>query len=94
MGLSGRAVYDYSNRYILEFSFGYNGSENFAPGRRFGFFPGVALGWNIAQENFWKVSPISTLKIRGSMGKVGNDRTGSDRFAYLSTTGSAGWVPI
>lgn len=90
MGLSGRAVYDYSNRYILEFSFGYNGSENFAPGRRFGFFPGVALGWNIAQENFWKVAPISTLKIRGSMGKVGNDRTGSDRFAYLSTTGSAG----
>ena len=89
MGLSGRAVYDYANRYIVEFSFGYNGSENFAAGHRFGFFPGVALGWNVAQENFWKVTPISTLKIRGSMGKVGNDRTGSDRFAYLSTTGSA-----
>ncbi len=90
MGISGRAVYDYGSRYIAEFSFGYNGSENFAPGRRFGFFPGVALGWNIAREKFWKVNAVSTFKIRGSMGKVGNDRTGSDRFAYLSTNGAAG----
>ncbi len=85
-GISGRAVYDYDSRYIFEFSFGYNGSENFAPGHRFGFFPGVALGWNIAREKFWKVPFVNTLKIRGAMGKVGNDRTGGTRFAYLSTT--------
>lgn len=89
MGISGRAVYDYDSRYIAEFSFGYNGSENFAPGHRFGFFPGVALGWNVAREPFWKAHSISTLKLRGSVGKVGNDRTSSDRFTYLSTTGSA-----
>ncbi len=89
MGISGRAVYDFNQRYIAEFSFGYNGSENFAPGRRYGFFPGVALGWNIANESFWKIGQINMLKIRGSAGKVGNDRTGGARFAYLSTTGSA-----
>ena len=89
MGISGRAVYDYDARYIVEFSFGYNGSENFAPGHRFGFFPGVALGWNLAREPYWKVPQISTLKLRGSYGTVGNDRTGSSRFPYLSTTSSA-----
>lgn len=90
MGISGRAVYDYGHRYITEFSFGYNGSENFAPGHRFGFFPGIAVGWNLAKEPYWKWHDISTLKLRGSIGTVGNDRTGSSRFAYLSTTGSAG----
>ena len=89
MGLSGRAVYDYDSRYIAEFSFGYNGSENFAPGHRFGFFPGVAIGWNIAKEPFWKVDKFSTFKLRGSVGMVGNDRTGGTRYSYLSTTASA-----
>jgi TonB-linked SusC/RagA family outer membrane protein len=87
MGTSGRMVYDYDTRYIMEFSFGYNGSENFAKGHRFGFFPGVAIGWNVARENFWKLKPVSTLKFSLSSGKVGNDRMGSSRFAYLSTTG-------
>ena len=86
MGVSGRAVYDYGNRYIAEFSFGYNGSENFAPGHRFGFFPGIALGWNLAKEPYWHAQDISTFKLRGSYGIVGNDRTGSTRFPYLSTT--------
>ena len=90
MGVSGRAVYDYGHRYIVEFSFGYNGSENFAPGHRFGFFPGVAVGWNLAKEPYWKLHKVSTLKLRASVGTVGNDRTGGDRFSYLSTTGSAG----
>ncbi|MCQ2118877.1 MAG: TonB-dependent receptor [Bacteroidales bacterium] len=89
MGVSGRAVYDFGHRYIAEFSFGYNGSENFAPGHRFGFFPGIALGWNLAKEPYWKWNSISTFKLRGSVGTVGNDRTGGSRFAYLSTTGSA-----
>ncbi len=89
MGVSGRAVYDYGHRYIIEYSFGYNGSENFAPGHRFGFFPGVAVGWNLAKEPYWKWDKVSTLKLRGSIGTVGNDRTGGSRFAYLSTTGGA-----
>lgn len=88
MGTSGRIVYDYETRYIAEFSFGFNGSENFAKGHRSGFFPGVAVGWNAARENYWDLKEISTLKLRGSWGKVGNDRMGGDRFAYLSTTTS------
>ncbi len=89
IGFSGRAVYDYGHRYIVEYSFGYNGSENFAPGHRFGFFPGIAVGWNLAKEPYWKWQNISTLKLRGSVGMVGNDRTGGTRFSYLSTTGGA-----
>ena len=93
VGVSGRAVYDFENRYILEASFGYNGSENFAPGHRFGFFPGVAVGWNLAKEPYWKWKKISTFKFRGSVGLVGNDRTGGARFTYLSTTtGSSGFI--
>lgn len=88
-GLAGRATYAYDNRYLLEFNFGYNGSENFAKGHRFGFFPSVALGYVISEENFWNTKVISHMKIRGSYGKVGNDQTydasGSPvRFMYQS----------
>ena len=48
MGIAVRAAYDYANRYLFEFNAGYNGSENFAKGHRFGFFPSVSVGWNIS----------------------------------------------
>lgn len=84
-GIAGRASYSYARCYFAEINFGYNGSENFAKGHRFGFFPSIALGYNISNENFWETirSAISNLKIRGSWGLVGNDATNAGRFAYM-----------
>lgn len=85
-GLAGRLTYSYRDRYIAEANFGYNGSENFAKGKRFGFFPSVALGYNISEEDFWEPIKkyVSLLKLRGSYGLVGNDQIGGDRFVYRS----------
>jgi len=84
-GIAGRISYSYDGRYFAEVNFGYNGSENFAKGHRFGFFPSIALGYNISNEKFWEPikAAISNLKIRGSWGLVGNDATGAGRFAYM-----------
>ena len=69
----------------MEFNFGYTGSENFAPGKRYGFFPAVSAGWVLTGEKFWNIDFINHLKIRGSYGLAGNDNVGADRFFYLST---------
>ena len=87
-GFSGRLSYNYDNRYVAEFNFGYNGSENFAPGKRYGFFPSYAVGYMISNEKFWEPlrDKINILKIRASYGKIGNDEIGgSRRFAYNTT---------
>ncbi len=84
-GWSGRLTYNYAQRYLVEWNFGYNGSENFASGKRYGFFPAVSAGWVPSEENFWNVSWINHLKIRGSYGLVGNDAVGGSRFFYMST---------
>lgn len=86
IGVAMRASYAYDNRYMIEFNAGYNGSENFAKGHRFGFFPSVAIGYNISQEKFWKPMEdiISNLKLRASYGLVGNDQIGSERFIYMA----------
>src|SRR5690606_36695786 len=67
-GIAGRFSYTYDRRFIAEANFGYNGSENFAPGKRFGFFPAFAAGWVISEEDFMEQvrNVISNLKIRGS----------------------------
>lgn len=85
-GLAGRATYSYDERYFFEVNAGYNGSENFAPDNRYGFFPSVAGGWVISNEKFFKAfeETINYLKIRYSDGLVGSD-SGAPRFAYLST---------
>ena len=85
-GLAGRVTYGFDSRYMAEFNFGYNGSENFAKGRRFGFFPSVAVGWVISNERFFEPirKTVSLLKLRASYGLSGNDYM-SDRFQYLST---------
>ncbi|MCX6309265.1 MAG: TonB-dependent receptor [Bacteroidia bacterium] len=79
-----RATYDYDSRYLFEANLGIAGSEQFAPANRFGFFPAVALGWNIAKESFIKdqISQINNLKMRFSYGEGGYD--GTDGFLYLS----------
>ena len=92
LSLSGRAMYGYMNRYLVEFNFGYTGSENFRAGHQFGFFPAVAVGWNIGEEKFIrdKFDWLDLFKIRYSIGEVGNDNFGGLRFAYLSTIASGG----
>ena len=85
VGLVGRVTYDYATRYLVDFNIGYNGSENFAPGKRYGIFPAVSLGWIVSEEKFMKKNLpfISYLKLRGSYGVVGNDKIGNNRFLYL-----------
>ncbi len=87
VGMVARATYDYQTKYLLDLNMGYNGSEIFAKGKRFGFFPSASVGWIASSEKFWKpISKIVTyLKIRGSIGKVGNDQ-GVGRFLYLPGT--------
>lgn len=101
-GFSGRATYDYGQRYLFEFNFGYNGSERMAKGNRFEFFPAVSLGWVISNEEFFKPFSrvVDNLKIRGSYGLVGSDETGSNltdvpHFLYIdniSLTGGGGFT--
>ena len=74
-GIVGRATYGYNSKYLAEMNVGYNGSENFAPGKRFGLFPAVSAGWVLSEESFIKnINFINWLKIRGSYGEVGNDK--------------------
>lgn len=84
-GLAGRITYGYDSRYLLEANFGYNGSENFAKGHRFGFFPSIAGGWVVSNEKFFEPinNVVSHLKLRASYGLSGNDYM-SDRFLYMS----------
>ncbi|WP_188749047.1 SusC/RagA family TonB-linked outer membrane protein [Parapedobacter defluvii] len=90
-GIAARLTYDYANRYFIEGNFGYNGSENFSPGKRFGFFPSIALGWMISNEPFFSplTDVVSMFKLRGSLGTVGNNEIGGNRrFIYLETINS------
>ncbi len=74
-GLVGRVTYSYNDKYLAEFNAGYNGSENFRSGKRFGFFPAFALGWRVTQEKFMESTKdwLNNLKVRASYGEVGND---------------------
>lgn len=91
-GLVGRVTYEYDSRYLAEFNMGYNGTENFAKGKRFGFFPAVSVGWVVSEEKFFpKNDWLVFMKLRATYGEVGNDKIGGDRFLYLpSSYGSAG----
>ncbi len=90
-GYSGRATYDYDNRYLVEFNFGYNGSERLAKGERFEFFPAASAGWVISGEPFWEpIAPyVNHFKIRGSYGLVGSDEfdSGAQHFLYYNDVG-------
>lgn len=92
-GFVGRAAYSYNNRYFIEGSFGYTGSENFAEGHRFGIFPAVGVGYLISEEAFYPEglkNVLNKLKLRASYGRTGNDQTGSDRFIYRGTMNQDG----
>ena len=85
MGVVGRVTYSYMTRYLLDVNLGYNGSENFAPGKtRFGLFPSVSAGWVISGENFMsRQNVFSYLKLRASWGLVGSDKGVNTRFMYM-----------
>ncbi|GHE23114.1 SusC/RagA family TonB-linked outer membrane protein [Sphingobacterium griseoflavum] len=85
-GITARTTYGYQDRYLVEFNFAYNGSENFAAGYRWGFFPSVGLGYVLSNEKFFQqlLPSVSLLKFRGTWGQVGNDLIGGARFPYLS----------
>lgn len=80
-GIAGRLTYAFRDTYFLEVNMGYNGSENFARGHRFGFFPAVALGWMMSSEKWFEPATkvIDMLKWKASYGKVGNDDIGGTR---------------
>jgi TonB-linked SusC/RagA family outer membrane protein len=88
VGWVGRATYSYMDKYLFDVSAGYNGSENFAPGKtRYGLFPSASIGWVLTEEKFMKsVKDLDYLKIRASIGKVGNDLGQSSRFMYMEGT--------
>lgn len=87
VGMVARVTYDFQTKYMIDLNMGYNGSENFAKGKRFGFFPSASIGWIASSEKFWEpIRPVvSYFKLRGSVGKVGNDQ-GVGRFLYLPGT--------
>lgn len=91
MGISSRINYGFRDTYLIDFNFGYTGSENLKVGEQFGFFPSLSLGW-IPSEYSWikdNLPWLSLFKLRGSYGTVGNDRIGGSRFPYLSRVGES-----
>jgi TonB-linked SusC/RagA family outer membrane protein len=98
-----RTTYDYDSRYLFEANGAYNGSEQFGPGYRFDFFPSIALGWYVSNEKFFKIDWIDRLKLRYSIGRVGDDKVSGGRWLYSSdysyggrarlNENSAGWSP-
>jgi TonB-linked SusC/RagA family outer membrane protein len=95
LGLVGRVTYVFNSKYLAEYNMGYNGSENFPEGKRFGFLPAYSLGWIVSNEELFPENDYVThLKIRGSYGKVGNDNIivndVSQRYLYLPDTWSTG----
>ena len=91
LGYYGRVQYNYKEKYLAEFIGRYDGSYIFPEASRFGFFPGILVGWNIAKEDFFKIKAFDYLKVRASYGQMGNDQVfykgALQEFAYLSTYG-------
>jgi TonB-linked SusC/RagA family outer membrane protein len=85
-GFAGRVTYSYRDRYFAEVNAGYTGSDNFAPGNRYGFFPAYGVGWLISEEPFFAAlkHTVTMLKFRYSNGYVGSDDSGGPRFGYLT----------
>jgi TonB-linked SusC/RagA family outer membrane protein len=87
----GRMAYNYKEKYLLEFLWRYDGSDIFPEETRYGFFPGVMAGWVISQESFMQSFPaINYLKLRGSLGQMGNDQIAT--YQYLSTYGFRSYI--
>lgn len=92
LALGGRANYAYKNKYLAEVNMSYQGSEQFAKGKRFGFFPSLSLGWVATEEKFLENSDVvNFLKVRASIGQNGNsvyNYGNSNQYLYLTTWNS------
>lgn len=95
-GLTGRIGYDYKQKYLLELNAGYNGSSRFISGRRYGLFPAVSAGWNVAEEKFFKdnVGFVDLLKLRASYGMVGSDKILNNQYIYIQKYADGGSYSI
>ncbi|WP_316847478.1 TonB-dependent receptor [Pedobacter psychrodurus] len=91
-GIAGRATYSYADKYFGEVNFGYNGSENFAPGKKYGFFPSFGVGWVVSNEQFFEPvkDVINFFKLRYSNGLVGDGGNAGRRFGYLTLVNTSG----
>jgi TonB-linked SusC/RagA family outer membrane protein len=89
LGVFGRFNYSYDDKYLLEFSSRYDGTSRFESSRRWGFFPSVSAGYNIAKENFWSpmADKVSLLKVRASYGTLGNQSISGSYYPYLASLG-------
>ncbi|MCY1719038.1 TonB-dependent receptor [Prolixibacteraceae bacterium Z1-6] len=98
-----RTTYGYDSRYLFEANGAYNGSEQFGPGYRFEFFPSLAVGWYVSNEEFFNIDWVDRLKIRYSIGRVGDDKVSGSRWLYESqlayggrarlSNSTSGWSP-
>ncbi len=96
----GRVGYNYKEKYLAEFLWRYDGSDMFPKETRYGFFPGIMLGWVVSEEDFWKnsIPAMNFFKVRGSIGQLGNDQVylpGTETLAtyqYLSTYGFRSYI--
>ncbi|MFR8355361.1 MAG: SusC/RagA family TonB-linked outer membrane protein [Parabacteroides sp.] len=87
----GQFSYSYADKYLLSFSFREDGSMNFAPSQRWGFFPAGSLGWVISEESFFNKSAIQFLKLRASVGLTGNDSVGGWQWQESYKSGSSAY---
>ena len=85
-----RLTYNYKSKYMTEMNMAYNGSSNFNKDKRFGFFPSLSMGWAVSEENFWKnnLKNVDFLKLRASVGEVGNDKLGAMSYFYQNSYGN------
>src|SRR5690606_37229322 len=90
--LFGRISYSFQDKYLIDFNARYDGSSNFPKGKQFGFFPGVSAAWRVSQENFIKnnASFINDLKLRASIGQIGNDAIAAFQDLRLYSIGNTG----
>ncbi len=72
MSYFGRAGYEYDSKYLFEFTMRADGSSRFAPDKRWGYFPAASAGWRIDRESFFQSRFIDQLKLRASIGQLGN----------------------
>ncbi|NGM62050.1 TonB-dependent receptor [Sphingobacterium sp. SGG-5] len=93
-GYFGRFNYDYKNKYLLEVNARYDGSSRFPTESRWGLFPSVSVGWQMDRENFWEpIRPyVTSLKLRGSYGRLGNQTVDVNTFKELMNVGQMDWL--
>ena len=91
MSYVGQFNYSYASKYLLNFSFREDGSMNFAPNQRWGFFPAGSAGWVISEENFFDKKYVQFLKLRGSVGLTGNDAVGGWQWQESYKQGSSAY---